>query len=173
MGTRCERATRLAQTRDIERQGTQLQQDEGEAVADVHSIEQRRTNMSAIRSRDSQAEMSLRHALRLRGLSGYRCAWRGVYGRPDVAFTRWKVAVFVDGCFWHGCPTCYVRPQQNRAFWDAKLSTNQARDRVVDEELGRQGWVVLRFWEHDVLTETETVVQAISVALLAAGREAG
>lgn len=126
--------------------------------------------MSAIRSRDTKAELRLRRELRCRNLIGYRCSPKSVYGRPDVAFTRWKVAIFVDGCFWHGCPVCYVRPVGNREFWDTKLGMNVARDRQVDEELERQGWVVLRFWEHEVMDSPSEVAESVRGALLNAGR---
>lgn len=139
-------------------------------MPDVHSPEQRRRNMQAVRSCNTRAEMSLRAALRARGLTGYRCAPKNVPGRPDVAFTRWRVAVFVDGCFWHGCPECYVRPETNADFWDGKLAANTARDRTVDRLLTEQNWVVLRFWEHQVRRDVSLVALEIDRALTAAGR---
>jgi DNA mismatch endonuclease (patch repair protein) len=71
-------------------------------------------------------------------------------GRPDFVFRRQHVCVFVDGCFWHGCPRCYRRPSSNRKYWDEKVKRNRARDRRVNQELRRRGWRVLRFWEHDL-----------------------
>lgn len=71
----------------------------------------------------------------------------GVKVRPDFVFRRERVVVFVDGCFWHGCPRCYVRPKQNRKFWDAKVIGNQTRDRKVSRVLKKDGWKVLRIWE--------------------------
>jgi DNA mismatch endonuclease (patch repair protein) len=126
--------------------------------------------MSAVRSRDTRAEMALRMALRSRALTGYRCSPRGVPGRPDVAFTRWRVAVFVDGCFWHGCPECYVRPETNQPFWDSKLAVNKERDYKVDAELACAGWTVLRFWEHEVRSDPGSVADQVEDALRAAGR---
>lgn len=67
--------------------------------------------------------------------------------RPDFVFRRERVAVFVDGCFWHGCPRHATRPKQNRTFWDAKLAGNKARDRAVSRGLKNAGWTVLRIWE--------------------------
>ena len=69
-------------------------------------------------------------------------------GRPDFAFPKAKVAVFTDGCFWHGCPRCYTRPKSNRKFWDAKVARNRERDREVSRGLRRKGWRVIRIWEH-------------------------
>jgi len=71
-------------------------------------------------------------------------------GRPDFVFPASRVALFVDGCFWHGCPKHYTKPKNNRAFWKRKLDANHARDRQVNRELRRKGWRVLRIWEHDL-----------------------
>jgi len=71
-----------------------------------------------------------------------------VHGHPDFVFRRERVAVFVDGCFWHGCPKCYRRPKSNRKFWDAKAARNRARDAEVTRALRRAGWTVVRIWEH-------------------------
>lgn len=82
--------------------------------------------------------------------------------RADVVFTRQRVAVFVDGCFWHGCPEHGVRPKANAEWWAEKLDTNQRRDLDTDERLTVQGWIVIRCWEHelpkDVADRVETVV---------------
>ena len=71
-------------------------------------------------------------------------------GRPDFVFRRLRVAVFVDGCFWHACPVHATRPKNNAAFWRKKLAANQARDRFVTRALRRAGWRVLRIWEHEL-----------------------
>ncbi|MCB1077899.1 MAG: hypothetical protein KDM64_08750 [Verrucomicrobiae bacterium] len=65
-------------------------------------------------------------------------------------FQAERVALFVDGCFWHGCPKCYRRPKSNQAFWDEKIRKNTARDRAVNRELKRKGWIVVRVWEHEL-----------------------
>lgn len=75
--------------------------------------------------------------------------------RPDFVFPKLKVAVFVDGCFWHACPKCYIRPRQNRKFWDAKREMNQARDRRQSRALRKAGWTVMRLWEHDLAKKRE------------------
>ncbi len=75
--------------------------------------------------------------------------------RPDFVFPRLKLAVFVDGCFWHACPRHYRMPAGNRAFWRAKLARNQARDRLVTRTLRKAGWRVLRIWEHDLHRATK------------------
>jgi DNA mismatch endonuclease (patch repair protein) len=94
-------------------------------------------------------EVSLARLLRKEGLSGWR---RGsnLEGRPDFIFPALWVAVFVDGCFWHGCPRCYRRPSSRRAYWDAKVARNKRRDKTVNRVLRKKGWRVLRIWEHEL-----------------------
>jgi DNA mismatch endonuclease, patch repair protein len=102
---------------------------------------------------DTKAEVALRSMLQKRGLRFrkdqlIRCS-NGVKVRPDVVFTRSFVAVFVDGCFWHGCPNHQRVPQRNRDYWVPKLQANHDRDRRVDEALRQDGWLVERVWEHE------------------------
>ena len=106
--------------------------------------------MQATHQRDTRGELALRSALRALGLR-YRvdATLPGTRRRADVVFLRPKVAVFVDGCFWHGCPTHGTWPKANAAWWREKLEGNQRRDRDTDERLARDGWILLRFWEHD------------------------
>lgn len=107
--------------------------------------------MSAARRQDTKPEIDLRRILHARGFR-YRVAYP-VPGRPrrtvDIAFTRVKVAVFLDGCFWHGCPEHGTVPSANRAWWVIKLEANAARDQDSTAFLESQGWMVLRFWEHE------------------------
>lgn len=90
-------------------------------------------------------------------------------GKPDIVFLSKKIAVFVDGCFWHGCPLHGVRPKTNVDFWANKIQGNISRDRDVTLDLESQGWIVLRFWEHEIKADVgevsrqiETVVRARS-----------
>lgn len=107
--------------------------------------------MGSAARRDTGAELALRRALHSRGLR-----YRVTYPVPgqrrrtiDVAFTRAKVAVFVDGCFWHGCPEHGTMPRSNSEWWTTKLAANHARDRDTDRVLEAQGWTVVRVWEHE------------------------
>ena len=117
--------------------------------------------MSAIRSTGNKdTELRLMLLLRTAGIRGWRRhamvtvpdtsrgAVRPVLKvKPDFVFWKMRVAIFVDGCFWHGCPRCYVRPKQNRKFWDNKVLYNRARDLRVTKALRKAGWRVLRLWE--------------------------
>jgi DNA mismatch endonuclease (patch repair protein) len=78
-----------------------------------------------------------------------------VFGRPDFVFPDLKLAVFVDGCFWHGCPRHFIRPRGNAAFWRKKIAGNKSRDRIVNRTLRRMGWRVLRIWEHELVGKNE------------------
>jgi len=107
--------------------------------------------MSSIRSKgNATTELALAHLLRKNGLHGWRRHYP-ILGRPDFVFPRERVAVFVDGCFWHACPRCYLPPARNTAFWANKASSNRARDRRVSRKLRGLGWSVLRVWEHELV----------------------
>lgn len=104
--------------------------------------------MSRIRAKDTKPELMLRAMLREAGHTGYRLHYAKVPGRPDVAFVGRKVAVFVNGCFWHGCPHCRPRtPKNNSAFWVNKVATNKARDKRKAAALRKEGWLVIAIWE--------------------------
>src|SRR4051812_34654880 len=105
--------------------------------------------MSRIRSKNTKPELALRRALWVRGVRGWRCHPKLVPGKPDVAFTRWRIAVFVDGCFWHGHPD-YFTPGKSGEYWDAKIARTQERDRLANEALNAAGWQVLRFWDFEI-----------------------
>lgn len=113
--------------------------------------------------RDTKPELALRKELWRRGLR-YRidvAPIRGLRRRADLVFSRSKVAVYVDGCFWHSCPTHATVPKANRDWWVAKLATNVERDRDTDARLCDAGWIVLRVWEHEGVTEAADRVEAI------------
>lgn len=120
--------------------------------------------MSAIGHFDTTVEMRLRRALWRSGLR-YRVHVRVVGVRPDIVFRRRKVAVFVDGCFWHGCPRHYSPPVGNSEFWRLKLEKNRARDRRNVLDLEAAGWKVLRFWECEVNGDLDRVVATIVAAV--------
>ncbi|MFJ8791124.1 very short patch repair endonuclease [Streptomyces sp. NPDC102462] len=111
----------------------------------------RRRNMQAIRNRDTKPEWLIRRLVHARGLR-YRVAAKplpGLRRTADMVFRPAKVAVFIDGCYWHGCPEHYVPPKTNPGYWSDKVARNVARDRDTDQRLEEAGWTVLRFWEHE------------------------
>ena len=120
--------------------------------------------MSAQRRRDTKPEIALRRELHRRGLRYFvdRAPVKGVRRRADLVFPRRKVAVFVDGCFWHSCPQHATFPKSNAQWWTDKLAANVVRDRDTDARLAEQGWTVIRIWEHeDPLVAAERVQKAL------------
>ncbi|RJF74618.1 very short patch repair endonuclease [Deinococcus cavernae] len=113
---------------------------------------------------NTKPELLLRRELWKQGLR-YRLHQRTPVGRPDIVFPSKKVAIFIDGCFWHGCPDHYVRPRSKNEFWAAKLLQNYERDHRQTVELERLGWRILRFWEHEVHTEVEVLAERIRAVL--------
>jgi len=117
--------------------------------------------MSTLARRDTKPEVDLRRALHSRGLR-FRVQLKVPVNRRrtiDIAFTRVRLAVYVDGCFWHGCPEHHVLPRTNATWWEWKLDLNRRRDRSTNEELRAAGWHVLRLWEH---TPTDAAADAVA-----------
>jgi DNA mismatch endonuclease, patch repair protein len=134
---------------------------------DVYNKKTRSYVMSRIRSRDTKAELLLRRLLCSQGLRRYRLH-TDAPGRPDICFKAHKIAIFVDGCFWHGCPYCAIAmPISNRIYWKAKLLMNKARDKRNNSELRALGWTPVRFWEHQVLRNPEMCLRKLSRVLKA------
>jgi DNA mismatch endonuclease, patch repair protein len=127
--------------------------------------------MSRQRRRDTAPELALRRHLHARGLR-YRVAWPipGLSRHTvDIAFTRARLAVFVDGCFWHGCPEHATYPSANGAWWAAKLAANRQRDRTTTEHLEGAGWTVIRVWEHEAADRAATRIEDLVRTKLSAG----
>ncbi|TXK19766.1 very short patch repair endonuclease [Homoserinibacter sp. GY 40078] len=125
-----------------------------------------RRSMLANRRRDTKPEVAIRRILHARGLR-FRVDYRVLLTsrtRADIAFTRWKVAIFVDGCFWHGCPIHATQPKRNSGYWTPKLARNVERDAQASALLRQNDWTVLRYWEHedpeDVADDIERVIRA-------------
>lgn len=110
-----------------------------------------RRTMVANRRRDTGPELAVRRLLHSRGLR-YRvdtAPLTGIRARADIVFTRARIAVFIDGCFWHMCPEHFIMPKSNLEYWEPKLRRNVERDRIADELLREAGWRSLRYWEHE------------------------
>lgn len=115
------------------------------------SEEDRRRTMSAVHSKNTSLERRLYSMLAGMGCRGWTKNDSTLPGKPDAAIIANKVAIFVDGCFWHGCPVCAgKKPSTNTEYWSEKLRRNQERDIAVTAELTRMGWTVVRIWEHEL-----------------------
>ena len=121
--------------------------------------------MARVKGKDTGPEMKLRRALWAMGVRGWRCHRTTIPGRPDLAFGRAKVAVFVDGGFWHGHPSKYW-PGRSGPYWDAKIARNQARDKRVDQQLQDLGWTVVRLWDFEVQADPAQAADRVRAALL-------
>lgn len=123
--------------------------------------------MQSNRGRDTTPELAVRRRLHALGLR-YRVSIRpigNVRRTADIVFTRAKVAVFIDGCFWHGCPVHYSAPARNADFWLAKRLRNQERDAETDSTLAAHDWQAIRVWEHDVKTDPDDVAARIAAVI--------
>lgn len=133
-------------------------------MTDTRTPEQRRRIMAAVRSTNTRPELRLRRALYAAGIRGWRCHYRGAAGKPDLAWPSLRVALFVDGAFWHGHPSRH-RPGRSGEYWDRKIAKNVRRDRQNDQALGAAGWLVLRVWDFEVARELPDVVDRVFALL--------
>jgi DNA mismatch endonuclease, patch repair protein len=121
--------------------------------------------MAQVRSqRNRSTEWRLRGCLVRAGIRGWTLNPAEIAGKPDFAFREQRLLLFVDGCYWHGCPRCYRRPSSNTEYWDAKVLRNRARDVRTTAALKREGWRVIRIWEHQ-LSSPHSVLRKILTAL--------
>ena len=119
-------------------------------MADVWTKKKRSEVMSLVRSKGNKdTELVLARLFRQNKINGWR-RHLSLPGKPDFTFRKHRLAVFADGCFWHGCPKHARQPKSNRAFWRRKLAANKKRDMVVTRTLRKTGWRVLRIWEHEL-----------------------
>jgi DNA mismatch endonuclease (patch repair protein) len=126
------------------------------------SSEHARRTMRANKRRDTKPELALRSALHARGLR-FRVdsvPFKGLRTRADLVFSKAKIAVFVDGCYWHGCPEHFIMPKTNEDYWSAKIKRNKDRDEATDVSLAEAGWEAIRVWEHEDPSEAADLVEA-------------
>lgn len=136
-------------------------------MADIISKAKRSEVMSRIHGDGNKdTELALAKAMRVYGITGWRRN-QCVFGKPDFVFRKPRVAVFVDGCFWHGCPKHFKLPASNRDFWARKHAANKRRDFLVSRTLRAQGWRVLRIWEHDLSKNSYTWINRLRKAVAA------
>lgn len=138
-------------------------------MTDVFTKEKRSAVMSRIKGRGNKdTELALIRIMRKHHISGWRRNY-DLFGKPDFVFPKQKVALFVDGCFWHMCPKHFNMPQNNKAFWEKKLLGNKMRDGIVTRALRQKHWKVVRIWEHELASPKHVVkklVKALQTELL-------
>lgn len=125
---------------------------------------QRKYNMSRIKSKNTKLELRLRKLLWRNGVRGYRIHYP-LLGKPDIVFIKKKIVIFIDGCFWHKCPLDFTQPKTNIDFWMNKIEKNVLRDNKITIELEKNGWTVLRFWEHQIIKQPNEVLKKILIHL--------
>jgi len=133
-------------------------------MPDMYDKETRSRVMSCIRSKDTKAEIAFRKALWRSGVRGYRVHCK-MPGKPDVVFTRKKVIVFIDGDFWHGYLWKALGKIPPEGYWQKKIAGNMQRDDRQNEQYRNDGWTVIRFWEHEILSDVEYCVQKVKEQL--------
>ena len=133
-------------------------------MSDRISKDLRSKVMSSIRSKNTKPERTIRKQLWAKG-KRYRIHDKSIIGKPDLTNKSKKTAVFIDGCFWHGCNECYREPKSNVLFWRNKLHSNKERRTIVRQNLISKGWIVLEFWEHEVISSPEKVISHICLFL--------
>ena len=127
---------------------------------------QRRKNMQHIRSKDTSIEIKLRKALWHEGIR-YRKNYERLPGKPDIAITKWKIAVFCDSSFWHGRYFKIKKPvETNNDYWDKKIKRNIERDKKVNQSLTALGWIVLRFWDIEIKQNLDQCINTIKNAII-------
>lgn len=129
-------------------------------MADKISKEARSKIMSAIRSKGTKLEDRVSKELWRRGYR-FRKNVNTLFGKPDIAIKKYKVVIFLDSCFWHGCDIHYRIPKSNYDYWFNKIERNRARDKVVNEYYEQKGWTLIRVWDHEVKEDIEAVIDRI------------
>lgn len=129
-------------------------------MTDVLTPEQRQKNMSRIKGKNTSPELTIRRKLSASGVRGYRIHY-DLPGKPDIVFTKKKIVIFIDGCFWHKCPVCFREPDTKKEFWLDKIDKNCERDLKNNHILVEKGWAVIRIWEHHIRKDSDGVLKEI------------
>lgn len=131
-------------------------------MSDVFTKRKRSEIMSLVHSKGNRTtEWRIRSRLVSAGISGWNLNYAELFGKPDFVFKEARVVAFIDGCFWHGCKLCRNIPSSNYDFWLQKIERNKSRDRLVNKRLKKDGWHVIRFWEHEVRKEPDKCIAKI------------
>lgn len=132
---------------------------------DILTKKQRSYCMSKVKGRNTNIEIIFRRLMWSKGEKGYRVNNPKVFGKPDIFFGKRKIAVFIDGCFWHKCPACRSIPKSNFDFWDEKLNKNAKRDQEVNKKLRKNGIKAIRFWGHELENNIEKCYKRLTKEL--------
>ena len=129
-------------------------------MADKFSKQKRSEIMSKVRNKDSKIEILLRKELWRNGFR-YRKNSTKYFGKPDIVLPKHQTVIFVDSCFWHGCKKHGSMPQTRREFWETKISRNKARDKEVSRFYKKEGWNIIRIWEHDIAGDLSSLLKKV------------
>lgn len=129
-------------------------------MVDIFSKKKRSEIMSRVRNKDSKMEVEFRKKIWKAGFR-YRKNVTKYFGKPDLAFKKYKTAIFIDSCFWHGCKMHGSTPQTRKKFWIAKLRRNVQRDKDVNHYYKKIGWKIIRIWEHEIKADLNKVIKKI------------
>jgi DNA mismatch endonuclease (patch repair protein) len=138
-------------------------------MADSVDQQTRSRIMRRVRSKDTRVELALRRGLWKRGVRGWRCNVRAVFGTPDLLWKGRRIAVFVDSAWWHGHPSRWT-PGKLPPKWDEKIARNRRRDEEVNHILAGEGWTVIRLWDFELQRDLESCVSRVADAVAAANR---
>ena len=130
-------------------------------MPDAFSKKTRSRIMSRIRSKNTEPEIALKKLLK----GAYFRYQPKAYGKPDFALKNKRIAIFIDGCFWHKCPICYKKPKSNVAYWIPKIKRNVQRAKEVENKLKKEGWKVVRIWEHEVMSKKKNYIRKVKALL--------
>ncbi|KKR78012.1 MAG: mismatch endonuclease Vsr protein [Candidatus Nomurabacteria bacterium GW2011_GWA2_40_9] len=127
-------------------------------MPDTFSKKKRSQIMSKVKSKETNLELCFRKLL-----IGYRFRYQPkVFGKPDFALKKLKIAIFIDSCFWHKCPKHFRKPNSNISYWKPKINRNVERAKEVNKQFKKDGWIVFRFWEHDIKVNPEKCINKVS-----------
>ena len=129
-------------------------------MVDVHSPKQRSRNMAAIKGKNTKPELVIRKELHRLGFR-YRIHYSALPGKPDLVFPKYKAVIQIHGCFWHKCPKCFNKPKTNKKYWLPKIENNVKRDRKNSRILKKEGYKVIRIWEHEIKKDFYKVLTKI------------
>jgi len=132
-------------------------------MPDTFTPEERSEIMRRVKSQNTSLERKVRSELHRRGLR-FRLRYN-LHGKPDIVFVRARIAVFIDSCFWHGCPAHLRMPKSNRAYWKRKIARNIERDAETKKAYKKSHWTLMRFWEHDLKQDLEGCAKKIERAV--------